>query len=606
MLTHYCSKAEIVAVLVLKIYPALCAKEPPTSICYVHIEATTESQLGFDELLSMLKLEELKLICKDLKMKVTTKDDAIRSLMNFKNRKSNISSYFKGCKSDNEARLSKILRDKVGPSYKLSDLVQSTLSELYMLMYLGINQNIIREKKLELTLLYDKINRETYPIDKHMDIDDASVVFKTRHEFHRYLTANEMYVTFLNSTDTTEKISIVNDAYSNYNKINKEVMKSYKSLPEWLRRFTPPYIYIKIMEAGIAELKKVKIHIQLALDILTMMISQDSFRLHKKAEWYAEKALIYDKCMSDPDTAAQVLLEGFQNPDLPKASMDCMRPRAIKLADRQTNSLADEETRDRLRTYGHHDDILEKCVRSKHIYKQPMETYGRGKIKFQTKTVDGLSVLEAEEFCLTQYLDEGKYTHGEHWEGRILTTLFFLLFWDIIYAELRGVRGIFLTYYQNYPLDLFCDSFYTNRKCLIDDRLKEIEQAREDEIIAMMKRVWDSRPEYEMSGISRNVGWENVSDVAVCLGGRGVSAVCKRLATDYRYTHSGVPDLTLWNPRTRQIMFVEVKTDSDKPSIKQLQWMHYMKQNDIQVEFCYVGVNTSRSKARQGETRASS
>ena len=67
-----------------------------------------------------------------------------------------------------------------------------------------------------------------------------------------------------------------------------------------------------------------------------------------------------------------------------------------------------------------------------------------------------------------------------HCETRILTTLFGLLFWDVIFAE---VLGAFETPYQTAPLDLFYDSFYRARKEMIDDRLKEIQDGKAREIL---------------------------------------------------------------------------------------------------------------------------
>lgn len=71
-------------------------------------------------------------------------------------------------------------------------------------------------------------------------------------------------------------------------------VRSYKALPTWLRRFTPAYLYVRILDSGIQELKKAKTaeNYELALDILTSLIFQTAFRQHKKAGWYAEKALI--------------------------------------------------------------------------------------------------------------------------------------------------------------------------------------------------------------------------------------------------------------------------------------------------------------------------
>lgn len=77
------------------------------------------------------------------------------------------------------------MRTKLGLCYKLSDKAQKTLTELYTLMYLGLDDSIIREKRLELMLLNEKSNKETFPIDKEMEIDNASVVFKNREQFVR-------------------------------------------------------------------------------------------------------------------------------------------------------------------------------------------------------------------------------------------------------------------------------------------------------------------------------------------------------------------------------------------------------------------------------------
>ncbi|XP_050352889.1 fanconi-associated nuclease 1-like isoform X3 [Nymphalis io] len=452
-------------------------------------------KIDFDELVKMLKLDELKLMCKEFKIKTTKKEDAAQSLKNFCNKKTNITNYFVGSKSTNETRVLNLLRSKVGPCYKLKDEARNTLKELYILMYLGIDYSIIKEKRLELMLLNDKSNRETYPIDKDMEVDNASLVFKNREQFLSYINAGSLYEDIEEATELSKKCEKIKQVYDLYNKISKEDMMNYISLPVWLRRYTPAYIYVKIMEAGIQELKKskVEINIVLAVDILSTLLKQTAFRQHKRAEWYSEKALILDKLLSLPEKAAEVLLEGF-NSNIPEMYLDSMRPRAKLLAKRQTCSIS-SALKVQLLARAEKYDILEKNIKAVHIYKQPMYDGGRGKIKFETRTADGLLVHEAEEYCMYCYIKDGKYTHGGHWEGRIVTTIFFLLFWDIIYAPLKGVRGIFLSHYQTYPLDMFCEDFYNNRKALIDERLKEIEESTAEEILSKIQTAWESRPE---------------------------------------------------------------------------------------------------------------
>lgn len=58
-----------------------------------------------------------------------------------------------------------------------------------------------------------------------------------------------------------------------------------------------------------------------------------------------------------------------------------------------------------------------------------------------------------------------------HSEGSIVSTLFGLIFWDILFAP---VPGAFETPYQSAPLDLVHDSFFTSREDLIQARLDEL------------------------------------------------------------------------------------------------------------------------------------
>ncbi|XP_045778010.1 fanconi-associated nuclease 1-like isoform X2 [Maniola jurtina] len=551
--------------------------------------------LNFDEMVKIVSREELEEICKGFKIKEKNKAKGIQLLKNFMQQKTNIASYFGG-RSNNESRLLKVLGAKAGKCYKLADQARQALNELYILMYLGMNYSIISDKNLEQMLLNEKSQRESYPVDVEL-LDNASVVFKNRLEFERYLNAHSIYGDFLAKTELKERCRIIESVFGLFKAIDNDEMMTYKSLPVWLRRFTPAYIFVKILGEGITDLKRDKTKATLIHDILSALIEQNVFRQHKKAHWIAEKALVLDKFLGDADQAAKVLLEGFSS-NLPTEAEQLLYPRALRLAKRKTNKI-DVVTADKIAVYAQKVANWEKEISARHIYKVPMDNYGKGKLKFEAIVDGARTKLSVEEYCIHHYIHvDSMYTHGGHWEGRIVTTFFFLLFWDIIYARLRGVRGLFLSRYQAHPLDLYTDSFYANRQLLIEDRLKEIEKSTEGDMLARMQATWDNRPETEISGINRSIGWDNVSAVAACLGPRRVAVLCRRLATRYHYAHSGFPDLTLWNVHTKQIVFVEVKTDSDKPSMKQMQWMHYLKDNKINVEFCYVGVHTKSARSR--------
>lgn len=68
-----------------------------------------------------------------------------------------------------------------------------------------------------------------------------------------------------------------------------------------------------------------------------------------------------------------------------------------------------------------------------------------------------------------------------HSEGNILSTIWGLLFWDILFSP---VPGAFETPYQSAPLDIATECFYFSRKEAIERRLHEIKEGKAPDIIA--------------------------------------------------------------------------------------------------------------------------
>ncbi|XP_022816491.1 fanconi-associated nuclease 1 homolog [Spodoptera litura] len=483
-----------------------------------------DSKLEFDDYMQLLKRPELLQIAKELKLKIQNKQDAIGALRNYCKLKP-ISNFLirKGNSvNDNSHRVLAILKSKTGRCYKMSQLAQDTFYKLYVLMYLGMDYSIIRDRQLELVLLYDKIKREMYPVDKDMVVDDASCVFQDKEQFDRYIEAHMLYESYLEKP-SEEKHLIIKQAHALYKGLGEE-----------------------LMQRG----------------------------------------------------AANTLLEGLNSENMFENMKDALRPRALKLANQQNIDLK-ETLRNELQKHGEKQTVIENRLPGDHIHKQPIDNHNqRGKLKFEVHCAEGRGIVTAEEYCIAHYVNNGGYSKGEHLEGRIVSTIYTALFWDIIYCKPRGLPGIFINHYQRYPLDMFSTNFYINRKTQIDERLTFIQECTDQQLVDFLKNQWDARPETVISDMLRSIGWENICEVVLCLRPRGVADICRRLVLDYGYCRSGFPDLTLWNISTRKIKFVEVKTDADKPSVKQLQWLQYLIDHGIDAGFCYVGVNTTRSRAR--------
>ncbi|OXG11528.1 fanconi-associated nuclease 1 [Cryptococcus neoformans Tu259-1] len=174
---------------------------------------------------------------------------------------------------------------------------------------------------------------------------------------------------------------------------------------------------------------------------------------------------------------------------------------------------------------------------------------------------------------------------GYHSESSILTTLFTLLIWPVLFHPFPGA---FETSYQTAPLDLGEDTFAPSRRKLLEDRLSEISKTKR--ALELLREVDDrERPRGTWAvGVDWGYEKEDLEEILECLGGKALSGVCRMLAEEYRHRASGVPDLIVWNPETKDARFVEVKGPGDSLSETQKIWIDVLLSSGIQVEVCRV------------------
>jgi len=127
-----------------------------------------------------------------------------------------------------------------------------------------------------------------------------------------------------------------------------------------------------------------------------------------------------------------------------------------------------------------------------------------------------------------------------HSEGSIVTTLFALLMWPVLFAPLPGA---FETPYQTAPLDLGEDTFAPTRREILEARLEAMSRTS---VALDMLREADEREREKGTwavGVNWEYGRENLEEILRCLGGKAISGVCRMLGEEYRHRVSGVPDL---------------------------------------------------------------
>ncbi|GAB2221999.1 hypothetical protein Droror1_Dr00013196 [Drosera rotundifolia] len=199
-----------------------------------------------------------------------------------------------------------------------------------------------------------------------------------------------------------------------------------------------------------------------------------------------------------------------------------------------------------------------------------------------------------EQLALQYYAGEGGGWHGIHTETGIWLTIFGLLIWDIIFAD---VPNVFRNKFQSAPLDLETDSFYTSRKTLIESHLQKIHDGMAETFLIIS---WESH----QGTACRGVNWQRHSlselrAAVACIGGPCLALLCRLLAQDYRSWSRGMPDLLLWRfhgDYRGEAKLVEVKGPRDRLSEQQRAWLLVLMDCGFDAEVCKVSPPPTRTK----------
>jgi Fanconi-associated nuclease 1 len=188
-----------------------------------------------------------------------------------------------------------------------------------------------------------------------------------------------------------------------------------------------------------------------------------------------------------------------------------------------------------------------------------------------------------EMLVLQHYELEGY--KGYHCEGGILTMLFALLMWDILYTPLPGV---FETPYQRQPLDLTEDSFAIVRGPMIRQRLSDIEEKggldfiKETDERERDKKTWAVGCRWSL------YPREDLLEIAECMGGKALALICQMLSEEWEKISAGLPDLCVWRYEDKKVRFCEVKGPGDRLSEKQKLWIDILLRAGLDVEVSLV------------------
>lgn len=161
--------------------------------------------------------------------------------------------------------------------------------------------------------------------------------------------------------------------------------------------------------------------------------------------------------------------------------------------------------------------------------------------------------MSVEEIARNYYKNNG-FPEGIHCEGSVMSAAFCILFWDIIYDYY--VPATFISEVQSAPLDYKTEYFYTNRKRVIDRRLKEIEEWSNEKFHDLVTDCFSKHS--HQSSLYRI---EVVDDPKIllkmldCVDRKVLSKIMERFARNPKHYHSGMPDLMVWNSEEKKVFF---------------------------------------------------
>jgi len=164
-------------------------------------------------------------------------------------------------------------------------------------------------------------------------------------------------------------------------------------------------------------------------------------------------------------------------------------------------------------------------------------------------------------------------------ENNLLSGIFGLAFWDIIFAS---VNGAFFHPFQSHPADFYEPEFSVAREPLIKDRLAEVARGN-------LSHYVNHHFYHKRAFRNPLVNWIMCRKHIVDLALRKIPAahwhaVFCQLLSDVRNFRSGQPDLVYFpdaGAKHGTYQLLEVKAPGDKLQKNQLRWMKFFKEHNM-------------------------
>ncbi|NXN19953.1 FAN1 nuclease, partial [Indicator maculatus] len=561
----------------------------------------TESELeDLSEGLDLLSAPELKILAKIFHLpnpngqKQQLVDDFLRLA---KQR-----SVFNRSQAGIGAVILKRVKDLAGKSVRVSKGPRAVFSRILLLFSLAESMEdeeagSAGQGQLS-TVLMVNMGRIVFP---SYTVNRKTQVFQDREDLIRYATAAHLsndIATAMANGNWEEANNLYMCAKETWNKLKNHPSLSYhRVLPEYLRYFTVGWVYTRILSQGVEILQRLHMYEE-AVQELQTLLSQDVYCTDSRGRWWDRLALNLHQHLKNTKKAIDCIRSGLADPLVRTGHQLSLYQRALRIRDsprcKQFRCLLHDLPVITVEDVTHVTIKGKMCPQmgmGKSVFLMEDTSSEEGGEDFSVSTV----MCSVEELALTHYRQNG-YDQGIHGEGSTFITLYGILMWDIIFMD--GIPDVFRNSYQTFPLDLYTDSFYGNRRDVIEARLQQLHTASSETLAELIADIWTTQEGKAAALVSwgRFSSLQQAQSLVSCLGGVFLSGVFSRLAKDLRHCRGGLPDLVVWCTHTNHFKLVEVKGPNDRLSHKQMIWLSELKKLGATVEVCHVQAIGGKSK----------
>ncbi|KAL2041465.1 hypothetical protein N7G274_005847 [Stereocaulon virgatum] len=627
--------------------------EPPKDTMledYVTFADSSEDHINtLEEASSLLNLDELKAIAKEAKVQGKNKRELLIALHKASQRQGGLGwTTLKRSDTDESVNTEvKAFTDEEGQAEKGdlhganvnrdSHFVQKIFSntglcirlsapalKLFERVHLVFYRSTEWTEKSLTTIILARISRRNFP---DYLVSRSTNIFTSRSDLLEFEASirTQFRIDFIlefNGTVRREGLQAVKDTfeevYPRWKVILQEEQRKEDRVYEsgegaYLRRFSPAWVYTRIVHKGTYVLGRFKEH-EREHQLLTELLDQHLFHAARRGAWYQRKALLEEHYMwaIKPDegrseeaqkkywkkVALQTCEDGLQDKechviyhyDLQKRVMKLEK--ALKVVKREQHDFGHVRLAKPVERNVEGIRIERERTPSRNGNRRDSDPAGsrRGGKTIWVDEREGGGECSVEAMCLSWYRDQG--WKGYHSEGGIVRTLFGYLFYDVLFTY---IPNVFQTPYQTCPLDLHTDAFYPSRASEINRRLNEISNG---DALKLLYEVYYRENEKQtcIVGVDWSFEIDDLQEIVKCFKGEALATVCKVMAQEYQQRGGGIPDLFLWHPENSEVMFSEVKSENDRLSDTQRLWIHVLTGAGIKVELCNAVAREVRSQ----------